>query len=105
MFLNLIRSFCDNASIAFYSKSNKRSSGSKYVEVKYLVAMDKFEEEKPVIKHINMVAMIPDNPAKGLAPKLFNKHCNKYGCAEFFWHVTTMGAMCVPFGWTLLGCC
>lgn len=36
--------FCDNASLAFYSKNNKGSSGLKHIDIKYLMVRDKIKE-------------------------------------------------------------
>lgn len=51
---------CDNGTIIFYYKNNKRSSDSNHIEIKHLVVKDNIKDWQTVIKHIRIEAMIAD---------------------------------------------
>lgn len=58
--LGFIKITVDNSSVLFYSKSNKMSSDSKHIEIKYFEVRDKVKERQTIIKHIYTEAMIVD---------------------------------------------
>lgn len=66
--------FCDSLSVIFFSKNDKKSSNSKYIEIKYLVVGDKVKDGLIVIEHIDFDAKIADPLIEDLAPKIFYEH-------------------------------
>lgn len=75
-FSNPIEIYCDNTLVIFHYK-NKRSSGSKHIEIKYLIIRDKTKNGHTIIKYISVEATIVDTLTKDLAPKFFNMHVVK----------------------------
>ncbi|XP_041011270.1 secreted RxLR effector protein 161-like [Juglans microcarpa x Juglans regia] len=63
----------DNSAVVFFSKNNKSSSGSKYIDIKYLVVRDRVKEWQTKIEHINKEAMIAD-PLTRDSLLMFLKH-------------------------------
>jgi hypothetical protein len=51
---------CDNDDAVFFSKNNKLSCASKWIDIKYLVVRDKIKDNTIVIQHINMRAILTD---------------------------------------------
>jgi hypothetical protein len=76
--------YCDNSAAVFFSKNNKSSSGSKYIDIKYLVVRDRVKEGQTKIEHVNTEVMIADPLTKGLAPKVFKTHVTNMGIVETF---------------------
>jgi hypothetical protein len=51
---------CDNEAAVFFSKNNKLSCASKWIDIKYLVVRDKVKDDTIIIQLINMRAMLAD---------------------------------------------
>jgi hypothetical protein len=66
--------FCDNEVAVFFSKNNKSSGASKWIDIKYLVVRDKVKDDIIVIQHIEMRAMLADSLTKALPPTLYKEH-------------------------------
>ena len=66
--------FCDNEAAVFFSKNNKSSGASKWIDIKYLVVRDKIKDGTIVIQHINTRAMLADSLTKALPPTLYKEH-------------------------------
>jgi predicted metal-dependent TIM-barrel fold hydrolase len=60
----------DNEAAIFFSKNNKSSSASKWIDIKYLVVRDKVKNDTIVIQHIN---------TKMLPPNLYKEHVTGMG--------------------------
>jgi alpha-D-ribose 1-methylphosphonate 5-triphosphate synthase subunit PhnH len=74
---NIARSLtllCDNETAVFFSKNNKSSDASKWIDIKYHVVRDKVKDGTIVIQHINMRAMLADSLTKALSPTLYKEH-------------------------------
>jgi hypothetical protein len=74
---NIARSltlYCDNEAVAFFSKNNKSSSASKWINIKYLIIRDKVKDDTIVIQHINMKSMLANSLTKTLPPTLYKEH-------------------------------
>ncbi|KAF8398856.1 hypothetical protein HHK36_014720 [Tetracentron sinense] len=50
------------SAVVFFSKNNKSSSGSKYIDIKYLVVRDKMKEGRTKIEHINTTEVMIADP-------------------------------------------
>ena len=74
--------YCDNSAAVSFSKNNKRSSGSKHMEIKYLVVREKVQELQTSIVHIPTEEMIADPLTKGLSPKVFKGHVTHMGLVD-----------------------
>lgn len=79
-----IKIYCDNSSVVFYSKNNKRSLGSKDIEIKYLVVREKIKEGHVIIKHIGIDAMIAGPLTKALPIAIFKNHVVSMGLVDSF---------------------
>jgi hypothetical protein len=66
--------FCDNKTAIFFSKNNKSSDVSKWIDIKYLIVIDKVKNDTIVIQHINTRAMLVDSLTKALPPTLYKEH-------------------------------
>jgi hypothetical protein len=66
--------FCDNEAAVFFSKNNKSSGASKWIDIKYLVVRDKVKDGTIMIQHINTRAMLADSLTKALPPTLYKEH-------------------------------
>lgn len=73
------KDICDNSSVLFYPKNNKRSDGSKHIEITYLVVKHKIEQGQSTIEHIGTEVTVADTLTKGLAPKLLKEHVVSMG--------------------------
>ena len=74
--------YCDNSAAVSFSKNNKRSSGSKHMEIKYLVVREKVQKLQTAIVHIATEDMIADPLTKGLSPKVFQGHVARMGLVD-----------------------
>lgn len=92
-----IKIFCDNNSVVFYSKYNKRPSRSIYIEITYFVVKDKVKERQTVIEHINTEAMSIDSLTKGLASKLFSKYVISMGLVKLLMYWDSGCNVCNAF--------
>ena len=63
-----IKIYCDNSASIFFTKNNKSSSGSKHIEIKYLLVRDMVKKCDIIVEHINTQVMVADPLTKGLRP-------------------------------------
>ena len=75
----LLRIYCDNYVVVFFSKNDKYSKGVKHMELKYLTVKEDVQKQQVSIEHISTQLMVVDTLTKGLAPKTFKKHVNRMG--------------------------
>ena len=68
----------------FYSKNNKITTGSKHMEIKYLIVKDLVKKGDIVIEHIRIESMLVDPLTKGLKPIAFKEHVVYMGVIESF---------------------
>jgi Reverse transcriptase (RNA-dependent DNA polymerase) len=71
--LQVIDSIASEVAI-FFSKNNKSSDTSKWINIKYLVVRDKVKDDTIVIQHINTRAMLADSLTKMLPSTLYKEH-------------------------------
>jgi hypothetical protein len=64
----------DNETVIFFSKNNKSSSASKWIDFKYFVVRDKIKDGTIIIQYINTRAMLIDSLTKMLPPTLYKEH-------------------------------
>ena len=69
-----LKIYCDNNSAVLYSNSNRNSSKSKDIDIKFLVVKERVQSRQVSIKHIGTNFMIMDPLTKGLTPKVFHEH-------------------------------
>jgi hypothetical protein len=74
----------DNSATVCFSKNNKRSFGSKYMHIKYLVVREKILELQTSIIHIAKEEITVDPLTKGLPPKIFKEHVTHIRLVESF---------------------
>jgi hypothetical protein len=74
----------DNEAVIFFSKNNKSSGASKWIDIKYLVVKDKVKDDTIVIQHINTRAMLVDSLTKALPPTLYKEHVASIGLINEF---------------------
>ena len=79
-----LKIYCDNSAAVLFSKNNKSSSGSKHIEIKYLVVRGFVKKRDVEIEHIRTDAMIADPLTKGLPPGIFRAHVANMGVVESF---------------------
>ena len=79
-----LRIFCDNSAAVFFSKNNKTSSGSKHIEIKYLLVRDLVRKGDIIIEHIDTEQMMADSLTKGFRPVIFNSHVSNMGVIGSF---------------------
>jgi hypothetical protein len=65
---------CDNETVVFFSKNNKSSGVSKWIDIKYLIVRGKVKDGTIVIQYINTRAMLADSLTKALPPTLYKEH-------------------------------
>ena len=75
----LLRIYCDNSAIVFFSKNDKYSNGAKHMELKYLTVKEEVQKQRVSIEHIITQLMIADPLTKGLPPKTFKEHVDRMG--------------------------
>ena len=69
-----LRIYCDNTVAAFFSKNGKFSSGSKHMDLKYLVVKERVHKQQVSIENIRTTLMVVDPLTKGLPPKAYLEH-------------------------------
>ncbi|KAL7157739.1 hypothetical protein ABFS83_02G097200 [Erythranthe nasuta] len=63
--------YCDNTAAVFFSKIGKYSSGSKHMDLKYLVVKLRVHKQQVSIENLNTTFMIADPVTKGLPVKTY----------------------------------
>ena len=74
-----LKIYCDNTAASFFSKNGKYSSGSKHMEVKYLVVRERVQKQQVLIENLSTSLMIADPFTKGLPPKTYKEHVIRMG--------------------------
>ena len=75
----LLRIYCDNYAVVFFSKNDKYFNGTKHMELKYLTAKKEIQKQRVSIEHISTQLMIADLLTKGIPPKTFKEHVDRIG--------------------------
>jgi hypothetical protein len=75
---------CDNEVVVFFSKNNKSSGASKWIDIKYLIVKDNIKDGIIVIQHINTRSMLADSLIKMLPPTLYKEHVIGMGLVNEF---------------------
>ena len=74
-----LRIYCDNTAAVFFSKNGKYSSGSKHMEIKYLVVRERVQKQQVSIVNLSTTLMVVDPLSKGLPPKTYKEHVKRMG--------------------------
>ncbi|RVX18923.1 Retrovirus-related Pol polyprotein from transposon TNT 1-94 [Vitis vinifera] len=74
-----LRIYCDNTAAIFFSKNGKFSSGSKHIDLKYLVVKERVQKQQVSIENIRTTLMVADPLTKGLPPKAYLEHVMRMG--------------------------
>ncbi|RVW23885.1 Retrovirus-related Pol polyprotein from transposon TNT 1-94 [Vitis vinifera] len=74
-----LRIYCDNTAAVFFSKNDKFSSGSKHMDLKYLVVKERVQKQQVSIENIRTTLMVADPLTKGLPPKAYLEHVMRMG--------------------------
>ena len=69
-----LKLYCDNSTVVFMTKNNKKGSQSKHIDIKYLTIRKCVKENKVVIEHISTKSMFADPLTKGMTSKYYNDH-------------------------------
>ncbi|XP_050147294.1 secreted RxLR effector protein 161-like [Malus sylvestris] len=76
---NPLKIFCDSTAAIFYSKNNKRSSGTKHMHIKYKLVREKIKQGFIKISYIHTESMLADPLNKPLPVMSFKKHVENMG--------------------------
>ncbi|RVX18691.1 Retrovirus-related Pol polyprotein from transposon TNT 1-94 [Vitis vinifera] len=74
-----LRIYCDNTAAVFFSKNGKFSSGSKHMDLKYLVVKERVQKQQVSIENIRTTLMVGDPLTKGLPPKAYLENVMRMG--------------------------
>ena len=74
-----LRIYCDNTTNVFFSKNDKFSSGSKHMDLKYLVVKERVQKQQVSIENIKTTLMVANPLNKGLPPKAYLEHVMRMG--------------------------
>jgi hypothetical protein len=74
--------YCDNASAVFFSKNNKRSSGSRNIDVKYFAVRESVRDGEIEVVKIGTKEQLADPLTKALPVIEFVKHAANMGIAD-----------------------
>ena len=69
-----LKIFYDNTAVVFFSKNDKYSSGSKHIEIKYLMFRERVQKQQVSIENLSTTMMIADPLTKALQCKIFKEH-------------------------------
>ncbi|CAL2256677.1 unnamed protein product [Prunus armeniaca] len=79
-----VQIFCDNSATVFYSRNNKRSAGTKHLEIKFLLVREKIKQGQTRIDHISTHDMIADPLNKAIPNSIFKRHVTSMGILASF---------------------
>ncbi|CAL2237858.1 unnamed protein product [Prunus armeniaca] len=79
-----VQIFCDNSATVFYSRNNKRSAGTKHLEIKFLLVREKIKQGQTQIDHISTHDMIADPLNKAIPNSIFKRHVTSMGILASF---------------------
>ncbi|XP_040374625.1 secreted RxLR effector protein 161-like [Rosa chinensis] len=74
--------YCDNASAVFFSKNNKRSSGSRNIDVKYFALRESVGDNEIEVEKIGTKEQLADPLTKALPVAKFVKHAANMGITD-----------------------
>ncbi|CAL2240845.1 unnamed protein product [Prunus armeniaca] len=69
----------DNSAAVYFAKGNKRSSGLRHLQLKFLSAKEKIRDGFTTLDHIGTDSMIADPLNKGLPNHVFHRHVRSMG--------------------------
>ena len=78
----LLKIYCDNTATVFFSKNGKYSSGSKHMELKYLVVRERVQKQQVSIENLSTTLMIADPLTKGLPSKTYKEYVIRMGLSS-----------------------
>ena len=73
-----LKIYCDNSAAVFFSKNDKYSKGAKHMELKYFAVKEEVQKQRVFIEYISTNLMIADPLTKGLPPKTFTSHVERW---------------------------
>ena len=76
-----VRMFCDNNSVVFFAKNNKRTFASRLMDVKFLKVREQVKKRMIEVQHISTTMMIAAL-TKALPLGGFQKHVSRMGVLE-----------------------
>ncbi|KAM1649263.1 hypothetical protein ACFX14_010560 [Malus domestica] len=79
-----IQIFCDNNAAIFFTKNNKRSSATRNLDIKYLIAREKVMAGLVKIDYLETGSMVADPLNKAVPVVVFKKHIAKMGVLSGF---------------------
>ncbi|KAM1016639.1 hypothetical protein ACFX15_045458 [Malus domestica] len=74
-----VQIWCDNKVVIFYSKNNKRSPGTKHLNIKYALTRKKVKSGEIKVDYIETYAMLANPLTKVLPNAVFHKHAVNMG--------------------------
>lgn len=74
-----LKIYCDNTAAVFFSKNGKYSSGSKHMDLKYLVVKERVQKQQVSIENLSTTHMVADPLTKGLPIKTYKEHVISMG--------------------------
>ncbi|KAL7131932.1 hypothetical protein ABFS83_12G038100 [Erythranthe nasuta] len=77
-----LKIYCDNIAAVFFSKNGNYSSGSKHIDLKYLVVKERVQKQQVSIENLSTTLMVADPLTKGLPIKTYEEHVIRMGFFE-----------------------
>ena len=74
-----LKVYCDNVAVVFFAKNNKRSSGSRNIDVKYFAVRENVRDKEIEVLKIGTKDQLADPFTKALAVESFRKHIKAMG--------------------------
>ncbi|KAJ9538815.1 hypothetical protein OSB04_031548 [Centaurea solstitialis] len=71
--------YCDNAAAVFFTKNNKRSSGSRNIDVKYFAVRENVRDKEIEVLKIGTKEQLADPFTKALPVECFKRHVKDMG--------------------------
>jgi len=69
-----LKIYCDNNSTILYSNNNRSTTKSKFIDIKFLVVMERVQNRQIFVEHIRTDSMLADPLTKGLVLAIFHEH-------------------------------
>ncbi|KAJ9567681.1 LOW QUALITY PROTEIN: hypothetical protein OSB04_003647 [Centaurea solstitialis] len=74
--------YCDNAAAVFFTKNNKRSSGSRNIDVKYFAVRENVRDKEIEVLKISTKEQLADPFTKALPVECFKRHIKDMGISN-----------------------
>jgi len=74
-----LKIYHDNNSAVLYSNNNKRTTKSKFIDIKFLVVKEIVQNRQIFIEYIGTDSMLADPLTKGLVSRVFHEHTAHMG--------------------------